>query len=89
MSVRPWLGQIIEPDQHNPINNDKPAVQYDLEYVYGYRCADSKQNVYWNCQNQAVYMTAALGVVLDIGSNTQKFFGGGEVNNTAKNVAND
>ena len=48
MSVRPWLGQIIEPDEHNPINNDKPATQYELEYVYGYRCADSKQNVYWN-----------------------------------------
>lgn len=89
MAVRPWIGQIIEPDEHNPVNNDKPATQYELEYVYGYRCADSKQNVYWNCQNQAVYMTAALGVVLDIGSNTQKFFGGGEVDNTAKNVAND
>ena len=34
-------------------------------------------------------MTAALGVVLDINSNSQKFFGGGQVNNTAKNVAND
>ena len=34
-------------------------------------------------------MTAALGVILDISSNTQKFFGGGMVENTAKNVAND
>lgn len=34
-------------------------------------------------------MTAALGVILDISSNTQKFFGGGMVDNTAKNVAND
>jgi WD40 repeat protein len=34
-------------------------------------------------------MTAALGVILDTGSNTQKFFGGGLVDNTAKNVAND
>ena len=42
MSVRPWLGQIAEPDSHNPVNNDKPAIQYDLEYVYGYRCSDSK-----------------------------------------------
>jgi len=89
MSVRPWLGQIIEPDEHNPVNPDKPSVQYDLEYVYGYRCADSKQNVYWNNAGSAVYMTAALGVILDPQSNTQKFFGGGEVDNTAKNVAND
>lgn len=34
-------------------------------------------------------MTAALGVILDQSTNTQKFFGGGMVNNTAKNVAND
>ena len=34
-------------------------------------------------------MTAALGVILDQSSNTQKFFGGGQVQNTAKNVAND
>lgn len=34
-------------------------------------------------------MTAALGVILDPNSNTQKFFGGGQVDNTAKNVAND
>ena len=34
-------------------------------------------------------MTAALGIILDQSSNTQKFFGGGQVANTAKNVAND
>ena len=34
-------------------------------------------------------MTAALGVILDINSNAQKYFGGGQVDNTAKNVAND
>ena len=34
-------------------------------------------------------MTAALGVILDIPSNTQKFFGGGQVDNQAKNVSND
>lgn len=34
-------------------------------------------------------MTAALGIILDYDTNTQKFFGGGQVENTAKNVAND
>ena len=85
MSVRPWIGQIEEPETHNDQNDEKPETTYELEYVYGYRCADSRQNVYWNSQGQAVYMTAALGVVLDPSSNTQKFFGGGEVENTAKN----
>ena len=89
MSVRPWLGQIEEPDSHNEINNEKPDCTYELEYVYGYRCADSKQNVYFNNQGNAVYMTAALGVILEVAPNTQKFFGGGEVDNTAKNRAKD
>jgi hypothetical protein len=34
-------------------------------------------------------MTAALGVILDQGSNTQKFFGGGPVDMRAKNVSSD
>jgi len=89
MAVRPWIGQITEPDNHNPVNNEKPDTTYALEYVYGYRCADSRQNVYFNAAGQATYMTAALGVILDPASNTQKFFGGGEVDSTAKNVAND
>jgi microtubule-associated protein-like 6 len=72
-----------------PANPSAPDARYNLEYVYGYRCADSRQNVYFNSAGQAVYMTAALGIILDVSSNTQKFFGGGLVDNTAKNVAND
>lgn len=34
-------------------------------------------------------MTAALGIILDTDTNTQRYFGGGQVANTAKNVAND
>jgi WD40 repeat protein len=73
----------------NPPNPSAPDVKYELEYVYGYRCADTRQNVYFNANGEAVYMTAALGVILNFQNNTQKFFGGGQVANTAKNVAND
>lgn len=34
-------------------------------------------------------MTACLGVILDQASNTQVFFGGGEVENTSKQIASD
>jgi hypothetical protein len=34
-------------------------------------------------------MTAALGVIHDYSNNTQKFFGGGVVDQTAKNVGAD
>jgi microtubule-associated protein-like 6 len=89
MAVKPWIGQVAEPDNHNEVKMDKPEQTYALEYVYGYRSADSRQNVHFNSAGQATYMTAALGVILDHDSNTQKFFGGGEVENTSKQVAKD
>ena len=42
MAVRPWLGAIAEPTNHNPPNPSKPDIRYELEYVYGYRCQDSR-----------------------------------------------
>lgn len=79
MAVKPWLGAIKEPASHPPVNARPPDAAFGLEHVYGYRCEDSRQNVYFNNNGEAVYMTAALGVVLNIKSNTQKFFGGGMV----------
>ena len=26
MAVRPWIGQVAEPDNHNEVNHDKPDV---------------------------------------------------------------
>ena len=45
MALRPWIGQIAEPRYSNTFVADAPDCTYALEYVYGYRCADSKQNV--------------------------------------------
>ena len=61
------------------MNPSAPNVDYCLNYVYGYRCADTRQNVFFNDKGQVIFMTAAVGVQLDPSSNTQKFFGGGPV----------
>ena len=45
--------------------------------------------MFFNSAGQAVYMTAALGVILNQSNNTQKFFGGGQVDMKAKNVSDD
>lgn len=42
MAVRPYEGAIAEPDEHNEPNSSAPDTHYDLEYVYGYRCEDSR-----------------------------------------------
>jgi len=89
MATRPYEGAIMEPDEHNDESTDPPNVQYELEYVYGYRAEDSRMNCFYNKDGDAVYFTAALGVILNQGSNKQKFFGGGQVDNTSKKVARD
>lgn len=89
LAVKPWIGAVKEPDNHPEVNKDAPDESYALEYVYGYRCEDSRQNVYYNPEGKVVYMTACLGVILDQETNTQTFFGGGKVDNQSKQVAND
>ena len=42
LAVKPWLGAIKEPDDHPPVNKSAPDSAYALEYVYGYRCEDSR-----------------------------------------------
>jgi len=65
MAVKPWIGAVKEPLNHPPPNPSPPDCNFTLQWVYGYRCEDSRQNVYLNPNGEAVYMTAALGVILD------------------------
>jgi hypothetical protein len=87
MAVKPWIGAVKEPDNHPEVDKSQPDETYALEHAYGYRCQDSRQNVFYNDAGQVVYMTACLGVILDKDSNTQTFFGGGEVDNASKQVS--
>jgi len=89
LAVKPWIGAIREPTPCPEVNKSKPDQTYALEYVYGYRCQDSRQNVYYNADGNIVYITAAVGVILDKAANMQTFFGGGEVDNESKQTAND
>jgi hypothetical protein len=48
--------------------------------VNGYRCEDTRQNLFWtNTPEKIVYFSAAIGIVHDIPSNVQEFFGDGPV----------
>jgi WD40 repeat protein/Ca2+-binding EF-hand superfamily protein len=75
MAIKPWLGAIKTPS--NPAmthTSDKdPLVVVDLEYVYGYRSKDCRNNVIWS-NNKIFYNVAGVAVGLDPKSNTQTFF---------------
>jgi WD40 repeat protein len=89
MACKPWIGAIKEPSEHPDEDPSKPDEEYKLEYVFGYRAEDSRNNLYYNADGNVVYMTAALGIILDKEENTQTFFGGNEVENQAKQHATD
>ena len=78
LAIKPWLGALKPPVNPPKIDNSPPAYSLDLEYVYGYRCFDSRQNLFYaRNPDEVVYMTAAIGVVLNKRTNTQKIFGAG------------
>lgn len=83
MAVKPWIGALKAPSNPPQANNTPPSKTLKIEYVYGYRSEDSRQNVFYSSNsNNVVYMTAALGIVLDKTNNTQQFFGGGDAKST-------
>lgn len=66
------------PDSYKPSKRDgeAPEASLDLEYVYGIRCHDCRNNVRYNFENKLVYHTAGVGVVMDQKLNIQKHFMG-------------
>ena len=58
------------------ISKESPKITLQPEYVIGYRCQDSRNNLFFTSKAEIVYMTAALGIVLDYNRNEQKILGG-------------
>lgn len=66
MAVKPWLGAIKEPIPAPQIGGNsakKPKEQYEIDWVYGYRSEEARMNLFFNNKGEAVYPTAALGVI--------------------------
>lgn len=75
MAVKPWLGAIKQPSNFIPSQNDlnrHPSIEVRLDYVYGIRCKDKRNNLFYH-EGHLFYYAAALGIKLDFESNTQSF----------------
>jgi hypothetical protein len=55
--------------------------------VFGFRTGDCTQNLRYNANGEAVFMVAALGVVMNTETLAQRFYGGKEVALEAKKDA--
>jgi WD40 repeat protein len=74
MAVKPWLGAIKSPSDFAKPQRDyskAPEINLVLDYVHGYRCKDSRGNIYYNSEGKVVTHAAAVGFTHDVASNTQ------------------
>ena len=78
LAVKPWEGVVRNsvPSNYRPKkgDDDPPEAYLELEYIHGYRCHDVRNNLRYSASGEVVYHTAAVGVVLDQDSNTQRHF---------------
>ena len=54
MAVKPWLGAIKEPENHPKPNKKAPKVDLDIDWVYGYRSEESRQNCHFNSKGHSL-----------------------------------
>lgn len=77
-AVKPWLGAIKEPESHPKPNSKPPKDDFEIDWVYGYRSEEARNNCMFNAAGHACYPSAALGVVFNYKEMKQLYFGGGK-----------
>ena len=65
MACKPWLGAIKEPDNAPDVNVNPPDQQFEIDFVHGYKSDLTRQNLHYNSNGECVYMTAALGIIMN------------------------
>ena len=76
MAVKPWLGTIKEPTELPKLSVDVPDASLVLEWVHGFSAQQARNNLRYTQDGTIVYFAAALGVVYDRKTHTQRFYHG-------------
>jgi len=74
MANKPWLGSVKNsvPTGYkaSKLDREAPDASLQLEYVYGYRCHDVRNNLRYTADDKILYHSAGVGIVLDTYKNT-------------------
>ena len=77
-ALKPWITNVKNtvPSNYSPskLDGKAPDAQLELEFVHGYRCHDTRNNLRYTNDGKFVYHTAAVGIVYDKNSNTQQIY---------------
>jgi microtubule-associated protein-like 6 len=70
-----WSESVIAPTNPPPLDVAVPDMSLRLEYAYGYRCQDMRNNVrYTDNENEISFVAASVGVVMNKSSKAQNFY---------------
>jgi microtubule-associated protein-like 6 len=77
MAVKPFLG-VVRNSVPSDWNDSKvklsdPDCSMDLEYVHGYRCFDTRNNIFFIDGDNITFHTAAVSVKMNLSKNKQVF----------------
>ena len=77
-AIKPWLTNVKNciPSNYkkSKLDGALPNAKLELEFVHGYRCHDTRNNLRYTKNNNFVYHTAAVGIVYNKEKNTQLIF---------------
>lgn len=72
-----WLEAMVPPSNPPPRQTQVPGVSMRLDYAYGYRCQDMRNNVrYAADDNEIMFICSTVGVVMNKTTRAQNFYQG-------------
>jgi WD40 repeat protein len=76
MAVKPWKAAIYPPSEHgsDTASSKVPSSSLSLEFVHGYRGHDCRDNLFYTATGELVYSAAAVGIVYNKKTHTQRFY---------------
>ena len=80
LAIKPWVSTIVPPTVPPLASPSPPDVKLELEFVYGRRAQDVRNNMFYSISGQAIYHTAAVGIIYDKVNNSQQFYTGHTAN---------
>ena len=76
LSIKPYIGALHDPTDCPDNDASLPDNNLELDWVYGYRCHDSRNNIYTNTDGDIIYPTASLLVKYNFKKHSQQYFKG-------------
>ena len=76
MAIKPWVGSIVPPTVPPLATSKPPDIHLELDFVYGYRSQDVRNNLHYNVIGNVIYHSAQVGIIYDKGDHQQQFYTG-------------